>query len=572
MLSEIYIKNYILVPELRMKFNPGLSVITGETGAGKSILVGSIGIILGDSPAGLEAWDKDHAIYLETCFKQGDNDELNALLQEINNDQEEELILAREISQNGKSAYYIGGRRVSAAVMKSIKPLLLDFHHQRDQQKILLSSYQLEIVDRFAGCGDLRERFRRDWIALKRLRADLDAMQKEQEEQRQMIELYRYQFAELESAAIKPGEDLSLQKEYELLSHSMDILSLGNTMNQALFESENSIFDQLGHFASQLEQYKGLNNALQNVVQNLTEALEALRSTSFELSGILDNLNPDPTRINEIEERLNLINSLLHKHRVKSVEDLLQLFEQRKAEIAAAQNIDSSIIEARKKMDESILAIIKQADELSRIRNEAAQRLSRDLEQSIRNLGMNDARFKIKIDKKREIEINKQDALLAYSETGQDSVEFLFSANTGSELKNLAAVASGGEMSRILLGIKEVLVSKESARLLILDEIDAGIGGKTADKVAACIAQIAKKHPVLCVTHLAQIAAVADTHIAVVKSAESRTSVSLSVLDRDERIAELARMLSGSASPLALKHAEELINRHNKEELSEQKI
>jgi DNA repair protein RecN (Recombination protein N) len=223
-------------------------------------------------------------------------------------------------------------------------------------------------------------------------------------------------------------------------------------------------------------------------------------------------------------------------------------------------------------MDESILAIIKQADELSRIRNEAAQRLSRDLEQSIRNLGMNDARFKIKIDKKREIEINKQDALLAYSETGQDSVEFLFSANTGSELKNLAAVASGGEMSRILLGIKEVLVSKESARLLILDEIDAGIGGKTADKVAACIAQIAKKHPVLCVTHLAQIAAVADTHIAVVKSAESRTSVSLSVLDRDERIAELARMLSGSASPLALKHAEELINRHNKEELSEQKI
>ncbi|MDD5536359.1 MAG: DNA repair protein RecN, partial [Candidatus Cloacimonetes bacterium] len=497
MLSEIYIKNYILVPELRMPFKAGLSVITGETGAGKSILVGSIGIILGDSPAGLEAWDKDRPIYLEASFKPGDNDELKADLQDITIDREDELILAREISKTGKSSYYIGGRKVSASVMKSLKPLLLDFHHQRDQQKILLSAYQLEIVDRFAGCVDLREEFRRDWHALKRLRAELEAMQKQQEEQSRMIELYRYQFAELESADIKTGEDIALQKEYELLSHSMDILSLGQSMNQTMFESENSIFDRLGHFAGQLEQYKSLNHSLQNAGRYLADALEALRSTSFELSGILDSLNPDPIRISEIEERLNLINSLLHKHRVKSVEDLQQLFAQRKAEIAAAQSFESNINDTRKKLDDSILAIIEKADELSQIRQKAAQKLSSALEQSIRKLAMKDARFKIRIDKKSKIQINNLDALSAFSDTGQDRVEFLFSANAGSELKSLAAVASGGEMSRILLGIKEVLVSKESARLLILDEVDAGIGGKTADKVAACIAQIATKHPVL---------------------------------------------------------------------------
>ena len=568
MLSEIYIKNYILVPELRMPFKAGLSVITGETGAGKSILVGSIGIILGDSPAGLEAWDKDRPIYLEASFKPGDNDELKADLQDITIDREDELILAREISKTGKSSYYIGGRKVSASVMKSLKPLLLDFHHQRDQQKILLSAYQLEIVDRFAGCVDLREEFRRDWHALKRLRAELEAMQKQQEEQSRMIELYRYQFAELESADIKTGEDIALQKEYELLSHSMDILSLGQSMNQTMFESENSIFDRLGHFAGQLEQYKSLNHSLQNAGRYLADALEALRSTSFELSGILGSLNPDPIRISEIEERLNLINSLLHKHRVKSVEDLQQLFAQRKAEIAAAQSFESNINDTRKKLDDSILAIIEKADELSQIRQKAAQKLSSALEQSIRKLAMKDARFKIRIDKKSKIQINNLDALSAFSDTGQDRVEFLFSANAGSELKSLAAVASGGEMSRILLGIKEVLVSKESARLLILDEIDAGIGGKTADKVAACIAQIATKHPVLVVSHLAQIAAAANTHIAVEKSAGTKTSVSLRVLNRKERISELARMLSGSASPTALKHAEELISK-NKEEQSE---
>lgn len=561
MLSEIFIKNYILVPELRLPFHPGLTVISGETGAGKSILVGSIGIIFGDSPTGLEAWDKERPIYLEASFAPGSDEELCRQLQEINSGGEEELLLAREISRSGKSNYYIGGRKVTASVMKTLKPLLLDFHHQRDQQKILSPGYQLEILDRYAGCLAQREGFRSAWRALKRLKTDLEQMQHKQDEQRHLVELYRYQHAELESANIKAGEDLTLQKEYELLSHSMDILDLSQSMQQTMFESESSIFDQLSHYSAMLAQYKNLNPALENAAQSLTEALEALRSTSFELSAILDSLSADPGRLSYIEERLNLINSLLHKHKAKTVEDLQQLFAQREAEILAARDFESTILETHKQLERDSLILTQMAEDLSLIRKNAAQKLGMEIQEGIRKLAMKDARFEIRIDKNRKAENIQSDVLYSLSETGADEVDFLFSANPGSSMKSLSAVASGGEMSRILLGIKEILVSKESARLLILDEIDSGIGGKTADLVAECIAGIAKKHPVLCITHLAQIAAVADTHIAVEKNANEKTSVTLRVLNATERVPEIARMLSGNSSQVALKHAAELINK-----------
>lgn len=565
MLSEIYIRNYILVPELRLPFKPGLTVITGETGAGKSILVGSIGIIFGDNPAGLEAWDKSKPIYLEATFRLKEDDELLSYLKSIAGEDEEELLLAREISKNGKSAYFIGGRKVNASVMKGLKPLLLDFHHQRDQQKILAPAYQLLLLDRYAGCLKLREDYRSLWRELKRLKTELDDMIHQREEQSRMIELYRYQYAELESANLKPGEEYTLQKEYELLSHSMDILQMAQSMNESMFESENSIFDQISHFSAQINHFRELNPAISNAAQSLGEALEALNSTSFELSQIMDSISADPLRLTEIEDRLDLINSLLHKHKVKSVEDLQQLFSHREREILVAQDFDKAIDTTRKKLENGELELTDKANELSAARNDAAAKLSQELQTSIRKLAMQDARFEIRIDKNHKAENLKSDALSALSilsETGQDTVEYLFSANPGSDLKSLSAVASGGEMSRILLGIKEVLVNKESARLLVLDEIDSGIGGKTADNVATCIAGIAQRHPVLCITHLAQIAAVADTHIAVNKDADSKTSVTLQVLSPAQRIPEIARMLSGDASNLALKHAEELINKH----------
>ncbi|MDI3503153.1 MAG: repair protein RecN [Candidatus Cloacimonadota bacterium] len=558
MLSEIYIKNYLLVPELRLPFERGLCVLTGETGAGKSIIVGSIGLIFGESAAGLEAYDKNKPIYLEATFSPSPDKELQSYLQQINAESNDELILAREISVSGKSSYYIGGRKVNAAVMKGLKTLLIDFHHQRDQQKLLSGAYQLEILDRFAETVQRREDYTAAFRKLKKLQRDLDDMIQKQERQKQQLELYRYQYEELENAQLKSHEDALLQQEYELLSHSLEILELSQSLNQLSFESENSIFNQLSHFNTQLQRFKQLNPALDNAAQALLEAMEALRSVSSHLADVSDSLSYDPSRLAELEQRLDLINALLHKHKAKSVDELQQLFQQRAEELNAAQDFDQQIQMLSKQMDTDLQELLNKADLLSSQRKKAAQKLAQELQSSIRRLGIKEARLQIEIDKISPAENIQSDPFSALTESGQDKVEIRFSANPGSSLKALSAVASGGEISRILLGIKEVLVAREAPRLLILDEIDAGIGGKTAEMVAECIAKIALKHPVLCITHLAQIAAQADRHIAVEKHSDEKTTVTLRVLDREERIRELARMLSGKLTDAALRHAQEL--------------
>ena len=306
------------------------------------------------------------------------------------------------------------------------------------------------------------------------------------------------------------------------------------------------------------QSFKTLNPALNNAAQALVEAMEALRCVSSSLSEIGDSLAYNPARLSAIESRLNAINELLHKHKVKNVKELQELFQSRRQEILALEDFDKSIQELSDKVEKEVKELVKLADLLSDKRQKAAVKLAQELQNSIRQLAMKDARLQIDIDKKPQQEILQSDSLSAFTESGQDRMEILFSANPGSSLKALATVASGGELSRILLGIKEVLVAREAPRLLILDEIDAGIGGKTAESVAACIGKIACRHPVFCITHLAQIAAQADTHIAVTKNSDIKTTVTLTVLSKAERTRELARMLSGKITEASLRHAEEL--------------
>jgi len=558
MLREIYVKNYILVPELRLKFPEGMTVISGETGAGKSILVGSIGLIFAESASGLEAWDKTRPIYLEAVFGINSDPNLREYLAQINAESDADLILAREISVAGKSSYFIGGRRVTATVIKALKGLLVDFHHQRDQQKLLSGAYQLEVLDRFGDAQGLREDFSRRFREIKKERQTLQVMLSKQEEQKQKLELYRYQYEELQKAEIKCGEDQALQKEYELLTHSVSITELVQNMNQELFEDEHSVLDKLAHYNSHLQEYRDLNDSLGNAAESLLEALESLKSSSEFISGLLNSLSYDPERLARVEARLDLINELLHKHRVKTVDELQQLFLLREQELKDAEDFEQAIELSRRRLEQSLLELQDCASKLSKTRTKAAKELAEELQISIRKLALKDARFQIEIDKIRKSQNLNADPLSAYAESGQDSVNFMFSANPGTTLKALTAVASGGEMSRILLGIKEVLASREAPRLLVLDEIDSGIGGKTAESVAACISEIAKRHPVLCITHLAQIAAQADTHIAVEKNSDKKTTVTLRMLDAEDRTKELARMLSGKLTDASLKHAEEL--------------
>lgn len=567
MLTEIYINNYLMLPETRLSFREGLTVISGETGAGKSILVGSISLIFGDNQAGVEAYDKSQPIYLEASFLPPDNASLSELLSLSGVMPDEEVILAREISTVGKSTYYLGGRKVGASLMKELKPLMIDFHHQRDQQRLLNPGYQLELLDAFANATSTREQFsllyrsiRDDLSRLKEMKASYDT-------QNQLRELYQFQYEELEAARLKVGEDIALQKEYELMSNVQEIDQLTKLTKHGLFEAENSVYDQISGFASQLKRFTSLSTNLQEVGLCLSQAMEALQEAASQIDTIEASLSADPDRLNAINARLDAINSLLHKHKVRSIEELIELFQQRASQLADLGDMAAAISELESKLEKDYINLKSTADQLSDIRLSACPSLKEQLELSIQKLCIPNGSFEIRIDKKSNDEKILSEYIMAVSESGNDSVQYLFSANPGFELKPLVAVASGGELSRILLAIKQVLGNKISRKLMILDEIDAGIGGKTATSVAEFIGTLAGRHQILCITHLAQIAAHADNHIAIGKEKIGEHSqVKMTVLDDKQRLNEIARMLSGSISTTALEHAKELINKTYKED------
>jgi DNA repair protein RecN (Recombination protein N) len=550
-----------MLPEIRLPFDAGLTVLSGETGAGKSILVGSISLIFGDSQAGLEAYDKSLPIYLEASFTQNSDPVLRELLSASGVLPDEEVILAREISPSGKSTYFLGGRKVSAGLMKELKPLMIDFHHQRDQQRLLNHNYQLELLDAYAEADTLRGEFALLYRNTKDNLKLLQEMKAEADKQKQLQELYRFQYEELEAAKLSLGEDTALQQEYELLSHVQEINEISQSINISLFEQDNSVYDQVSYFLSQLSRFENLNTHLKEASQSLSQALEALQEAAGHLSTMGENLSTDPDRIMSIQTRLDAINNLLYKHKVRTIEELIALFEQRSNQLDSLSNREEAISHLEKQLQDDFILLREKADALSLKRLSAADFLKVELEENIRNLSIPNGRFEIRIDKKTNTEKILSGYISTVSEAGQDSIQFLFSANPGFELKPLAAVVSGGELSRILLAIKKVLANRIPEKLIILDEIDAGIGGKTAGYVAEFIASLSKRQQILCITHLAQIAAVADSHVAISKDkVDLRSTVSMQKLDATMRLEELARMLSGSLSSTAMEHARELLN------------
>lgn len=563
MLTEIYIKNYLFVPEQRLRFGEGMTVLSGETGAGKSILVGSIALIFGNGGAAPEPFDPSQPVYLEASFDISRNSEVRAYLAAQGYGPEDELCLARELSTAGRSGYFLNGRKVTQSLLKELKPLMIDFHHQREQQRLLSSSYQLDLLDLYADNAELRSRFAGGYKSLKQQLRQLEELKAEQERQRQLIELYQYQFDELEKADLKPEEDTALQQEFELLSHAREISQTAGEVAYTLFEGEGSLHDQLSSAIASLARFSSFNGRLGQIRQSLLDCLEIISDGASALGEISIGISHDPERLEAIQSRLDIINNLLYKHKAGSIGELIGLFQQRERQIEEFSDLGGRIGELETGIETGFSELLKAADALSENRARAAKKLSQELQQNIRQLSIPDGRFEIRIDKITEVKNIIPDYLAACGEKGQDSCEFLLSANPGSELRPMSAVASGGELSRILLAVKKVLSERIEEKLIILDEIDAGIGGKTAERVAEYIFQLSRRHRILCITHLAQLAAIAHRQIALRKeSGGKKTVISMHTLRERDRLEELARMLSGTVSGISLKHAEELISKY----------
>lgn len=560
MLSRLKISNYLFVPDQELFFEEGMTALTGETGAGKSILVGAISLIFADKAFAAEPWDPARPVYLEADFELGDNQALRDKLAELEYDDEQQLTLARRVSENGRSSYFINGRKVTAGLMMELRPLLIDFHHQRDQQRLLMPSFQLEVLDLFAGSTELRKEHASRLQKLRSMVKELEAQKELKERNRQLEELYRFQLQELEEAAISAGEERELDKEYERISHSQQIRELGGRIGHEFYEAEGSVMDMIRAALSELDKLKGLDETIAQLHQALADAAQIISDCEGEVSNLAFMAVDDEARLEEITQRLDQINSLLYKHRVRDTAELEQLFEEKRASILDFDSLDERIGELSAQIEADFLQLKEVQLALSKKRGDAAAMLASELEAAIRSLAIANARFEISIDKKASEELLSSECLAAISLNGAEGCEFRFSANPGTELAPLAEVASGGELSRVLLAIKKVLAGRLEPLLMILDEIDAGLGGKTAEAVAAVIGELSVNHQVFCVTHLAVIAASADHHIAIEKQIQNESTViKMRPLNDSERTLELARMLSGDVTEASREHAKQLL-------------
>ncbi len=562
MIKSLRIENFIIVEKLLLDFEKGLQVLTGETGAGKSIIVGAIDIILGGPVHPGMVYDESKPAYLETVFDiDKKNKQLINLLEKYDiNLTENEIFLAKEIASNLRGKSFLNGRRIANPIVKEFREVLLDFHSQRDQQRLFDTEYQLEVLDKFGDLITQREKFGNKFRETDQKIKDLIKLETKEKELSEKVNLYHYQVDEIEKMQLKNGEDNSLQKELNLLTNAEDILNQAAQMEQIIYEQENSVYDTINSFISQFSQFEEDNPQLKKAVSSLHEALTNLDESISQIREVQNIINVDSTRLEEVQERLNSINSVCLKYK-RNIPQILEYIQVTKNELASYTSNHIKIKQIQTEIDNDVSNLRSMADELTKSRRKAAARFEEEIETNIKILAIPDARIKIKFDSgNRDKEITNK--LAGLNATGQDEIDIYFSANKGVKLQSLRFAASGGELSRFLLTIKKILSDKLDSKTIIFDEIDAGIGGRTADLLADFIHNIGRYHQVLCISHLPQIASYADRHFAIVKKSDAKASqVEVSVLDKNEKREEIARMLSGSISELAIKHADELINK-----------
>lgn len=563
MLTELHLKNYILIDELKLSFKQGMTVLTGETGAGKSILVGALNLIFGKSGTQKIAYDPKADVFLEATFQVSKSQkEIHRFLEEAGFPaDEDEVIVSREVTASGKATSFLNGRKTSVSVLKELHDLLIDFHHQRDQQNLLNSSFQLDILDQYGGLLPLRTDFQKSFQELKNFLQQLKEIQEADEHNKQMIELYRFQLDEINAANLIIGEDTELEQEFELLSHSEEILTLSEASHHSIYEQENSLYDSLSQLLTRMSKFSTMSAGIKQICAKLETSLESIQDLSMQLRTLKEQIASDPEKLNVVKLRLDLINNLKVKYKQNSLKEILAYRDTINQAVLSQDNRAEDIQALQKQIDSRFQALIAKADTLTDKRRITASKLAESIVKNIRFLSIPNARFEIQIDKKADNKIILTEVNKVFSDSGQDSVEFRFSANVGSPVQPLKSIVSGGELSRILLATKKSLAQVMPPRTMILDEIDSGIGGKTAGSMADFIQDLSEAYQVICITHLAQIAAAADNHIIIEKKASlKRTLIDVASAEGQNRVTEIARMLSGKITDLSIRHAKELLN------------
>ncbi len=549
MLTRLSINNYAIIDELEIDFSGKLSIITGETGAGKSIIIGALGLILGERADSSSLVNKEKKCIVEGTFSGNSKKQVTDFLKANELDAEEELVLRREIGTNGKSRAFINDTPVNLVQLQQLSSLLIDLHQQFDTLELGETDFQRQVLDALAGQLSLVEEYQlqyRQWLQLRKETEELKAQQQQFEKE---ADYNRFQFTELEEAAFRENELEETEAELKLLNNSEGIKAALAKTYFDLRESETPVVQQLKILLNQLNAFSSYHPDLPVLLQRLQSAQVELQDIADDVDRISNHINYDPDRIEQLNERLSLGYKLQKKHDVSSTAELLMIQKELEEKLQAVLNIEETIQQKEKETNHLLAEAKKTAEKITTGRNKQVKTLEDKVNKLLVQVGMPNAKLKVLV----------QPADL--SSSGADAIEFLFDANRSGQFQPVRKVASGGELSRLMLCIKSLVAQSIDLPTLIFDEIDTGISGEAARQVGIIMKELAAKRQVICITHQPQIAGKADAHFFVYKEiVKDKVKTNIKQLTTEERITAIAKMLSGEKpTAAAMENAREMV-------------
>ncbi|MCL6506612.1 MAG: DNA repair protein RecN [Bryobacteraceae bacterium] len=555
MLAELVIENYAVIERIRVRFHPGLNLLTGETGSGKSMVVDAVSLLLGGRTSADVIRTGAVRARVAGIFELDPEHPARAVLEAAGIEPEEgEILIEREILAGGKSRAFVANRPVTAALLRELSPYLADIHGQHDQQELFSPAAQRRMLDAFVGAGPLASEVAAAWERRQACHRQMEELERLEQEKVRLADLWRFQRREIEDIGPKPGEDAELEAERRRLQNFSRLQEAATVAYEALYESPDSALARLRFAARRIEELARLDPAMAALAETLRPAELATEEAALGLRDYLSHLEADPERLEQVESRLAALDKLKRKYG-PSIEQVLAYLEEVRAQLDAVEHAESRRAGLLRELAEAEAAYEQAAQRLSALRRQAARELESCVRKELASLAMERTVFRVEL------------SAGSRSAAGVDEVRFLVSPNIGEEPRPLERVASGGEISRIALALKTCLQGQTEEpparppRTLIFDEVDAGIGGRTAEAVGRRLKRLASTYQVLCVTHLPQIACFADHHYFVDKrEVNGRVRATIEELHGEERIREIGRMLSGhKLTPEALRHAERLL-------------
>ncbi|WP_047151500.1 DNA repair protein RecN [Aneurinibacillus tyrosinisolvens] len=563
MLLELTIKNFAVIKQVSVSFGRGLTILTGETGAGKSILIDALGLLLGARGS------SDYIRYgckkaeIEGLFDfEGEAPALGILRQLGVETEESMIIVRRELTNAGKTICRINGQLVTLAMLRELAPWLINIHGQHEHQSLMQGERHIDWVDAF---GDekaspaLRE-FGKLYSRYQELRSELDYISSNEREMVQRMDMYRFQLEEIVSANLKPTEDEELHKERKRLTGGEKMVRGLEDAYQSLVGEQRGV-DWVSNAMANLETVLPYDEELRETHQMIENAFYQIEEAARTIRAYRDNIEFDPERLSQIESRLDEITRLKRKYGL-SVDEILEYAASIEDELDGMENRDSRIEELQKKLRETALDLAVEAIELSQIRAKVSHTLSAAIEQELKDLHMSRARFEIAVTQEEDPKgLDIEGTKFRLTSRGIDQVEFLIAPNPGEPLRPVSKIASGGELSRIMLAMKTILADAENIDTMIFDEVDTGVSGRAAQAIAEKLVRVSRRRQVLCITHLPQVASMADAHLRIEKQMdEQETQTSVEQLTYEEQVIELARMLGGvEVTETTREHAREML-------------